>query len=66
MLTLGGDPLHSSIATPIEDMRTPNQVRAGIIPPKMPSSKGTTITYPIILEELLKTVVNHGGMLEKT
>ena len=44
VLTLGGEPLHSSIATPRADMRTPNQVWAGIIAPNMPSSKGTTIT----------------------
>lgn len=48
VLTLGGDPLHSSIAIPTEDMRTPNHVRAGTIAPKRPSSKGTTITCSII------------------
>lgn len=44
MLTLGGDPLDSSIATPTRDMKAPNQVRKGTVAPKMPSIKGTTIT----------------------
>ena len=42
--THGGDPLDSSIATPMTDMRTPNQVRAGTTAPKTPSSIGTTST----------------------
>lgn len=42
--TQGGDPLDSSIATPTTDMRAPNQVRAGTMAPKSPSSKGTTST----------------------
>lgn len=44
MHTFGGEPLHSSIATPIADIRTPNHVLAGIIAPNMPSSNGTTMT----------------------
>ena len=43
-LTHGGDPLDSSIPTPIRDIRAPNQMWAGIIAPSIPSSKGTTIT----------------------
>lgn len=43
-LTFGGDPPDSSIATPKIDMTAPNQVRAGIIAPNIPSSRGTTIT----------------------
>lgn len=44
MLTLGEDPLHSSIPTPRAEIKTPNQVCAGIIAPNMPSNSGTTIT----------------------
>lgn len=43
-LTLGGDPLDSSIATPMMEMRAPNQVRAGTIAPNIPSSNGTITT----------------------
>lgn len=60
MLTLGGDPLDSSIATPTRDMRAPNQVREGTLAPNMPSIRGTTITCPSykILTKLLFTVVS--------
>lgn len=44
ILTLGGDPQASIIATPKTDIRAPNQVRARMIAPNIPSSKGTTIT----------------------
>ena len=47
ILTLGGDPLDSSIATPKTDVRAPNQVRAGIMAPNIPSSNGTTTTWLI-------------------
>lgn len=43
ILTHGGDPLDSSIATPITDVKAPNHVRVGIIAPSIPSSNGTTI-----------------------
>jgi hypothetical protein len=44
LLTQGGEPPHSSRPIPSSDTIAPNQVSLGIVAPKMPSIRGTTIT----------------------